>query len=85
MSCNEAIAFATRGRGPRSAGAIGWESLTPTEHSVLHLVADGLTNKAIATRLVVSPRTVQTHLTHIYAKLNLTNRTQLAKEASRHS
>ena len=58
------------------------ESLTPTERDVVRLVVEGLTNNDVAARLFVSPRTVQTHLTHIYAKLGVTSRVQLAQEAA---
>ena len=60
-------------------------SLTPTERDVVRLVSEGLANKDIATRLFVSPRTVQTHLTHLYTKLGLKSRVQLAQEAAHHA
>jgi DNA-binding CsgD family transcriptional regulator len=85
MSAEEAIAYAQRGRGERKRPASGWASLTPTERDVVRLVSEGLGNKDIATRLFVSPRTVQTHLTHVYTKLGLTSRVQLAQEAARHA
>jgi predicted ATPase/class 3 adenylate cyclase/DNA-binding CsgD family transcriptional regulator len=84
LSTEEAIAYARRGHGERKRPASGWESLTPAERDVVRLVSEGLANKDIATRLFVSPRTVQTHLTHVYTKLGLTSRTQLAQEAARH-
>ncbi|MDT5145292.1 MAG: hypothetical protein QOE52_566 [Mycobacterium sp.] len=85
MSVEEAIAYAQRGRGQCRRPASGWSSLTPTERDVVRLVTEGLANNDIATRLFVSPRTVQTHLTHVYSKLGLTSRVQLAQEAARHN
>jgi predicted ATPase/class 3 adenylate cyclase/DNA-binding CsgD family transcriptional regulator len=85
MSTEEAIAYAQGGRSERKRPTSGWASLTPTELDVVRLVSDGLPNKDIATRLFVSPRTVQAHLTHVYTKLGLTSRLQLVQEAVRHT
>ena len=85
LSTKEAIAYAQRGRGQRKRPASGWSSLTPTERDVVRLVSEGLANNDIAARLFISPRTVQTHLTHVYTKLGLTSRVQLAQEAARHA
>jgi DNA-binding CsgD family transcriptional regulator len=85
LSTDEAIAYAQRRHGQRKRPTSGWASLTPTERDVVRLVSEGLANNDIATRLFVSPRTVQTHLTHIYTKLGLTSRVQLAQEAARHA
>ena len=83
LSTDEAIAYAQRGRGERKRPSSGWDSLTPTELDVVRLVSEGLGNKDIGARLFISPRTVQTHLTHVYNKLGLTSRVQLVHEAVR--
>ncbi len=85
LSTEEAIAYAQRGRGERKRPTSGWASLTPTERDVVRLVSEGLATNDIATRLFVSPRTVQTHLTHVYTKLGLSSRVQLVQEAARHA
>jgi DNA-binding CsgD family transcriptional regulator len=72
-------------RGERRRPATGWASLTPTELAVSSLVADGLTNKEVASRLYLSPHTVNTHLRHVFAKLGVVNRAGLAAESARHS
>ena len=84
LSIEEAIAYAQRGRGERRRASSGWASLTRAELDVVRFVSEGLGNKDVAVRLLVSPRTVQAHLTHIYTKLGLTSRVQLAQEAARH-
>lgn len=84
LSTKEATAYAQRGHGQRTHATSGWASLTRAELDVVKLVSEGLGNKEVAARLFVSPRTVQAHLTHIYNKLGLTSRVQLAHEAARH-
>ncbi len=81
LSADDVIAYARRGRGARKRAATGWEALTPMERDVVRLVSEGLGNKEVGSRLFISPRTVQTHLTHVYTKLGVTSRTQLAREA----
>jgi DNA-binding CsgD family transcriptional regulator len=70
-------------RGPRSRPAKGWESLTPTEREVAALAADGLTNREIGGRMFVSSRTVGTHLGHVFEKLELSSRVELAAAVAR--
>ncbi|OBF85024.1 transcriptional regulator [Mycobacterium sp. 852002-51163_SCH5372311] len=85
LSTEDAITYTQRGRGERNRPASGWASLTPAENDVVRLVCEGLGNKDIATRLFVSPRTVQAHLTHVYTKLGIASRVQLVQEAARQS
>ena len=59
--------------------------MTPTELDLARLVSEGLANKEIGARLFISPRTVQTHLTHVYTKLGLTSPVRLVQEAGRHA
>ena len=54
------------------------EDLTPQERSVARLVASGLANREVAAELLVSVKTVEVHLTRIYAKLGVKSRAQLA-------
>jgi DNA-binding NarL/FixJ family response regulator len=61
------------GRAPAAAG------LTASERRVAELVAEGLTNKEVAGRLFVTDRTVEGHLSHIYAKLGVRSRAELAR------
>ncbi|MGQ0467053.1 MAG: helix-turn-helix transcriptional regulator [Sporichthyaceae bacterium] len=77
----EAAAYATRARTERKRPSSGWAALTPTELAVVDLVAQGLTNPQIAERLFITAGTTKVHLTHVYAKLGLSNRTQLATAA----
>ncbi|KAA1248708.1 LuxR family transcriptional regulator [Mycobacterium simiae] len=84
LSTEEAITYARRCLGRHQRPTSGWDSLTPAELEVVRLVGEGLTNKDIASRLVVSHRTVQAHLTHVYNKLGVSSRVQLAKEVVSH-
>ncbi|SED73429.1 Predicted ATPase [Ruania alba] len=78
----EAADYASRSRGPRRRPETGWDSVTPTELSVIALAVDGLSNPQIGQRLFIAPGTVKTHLAHVYAKLGVANRTELARVAS---
>jgi DNA-binding CsgD family transcriptional regulator len=64
---------------PRRAAFRGIDSLTPAEQRVARLAARGLSNPEIARELVVTPRTVQTHLAHTYRKLGISSRHRLAE------
>ena len=81
LDLDDAIAWLRRARGPRKRPERGWESLTPTEVEVVRQAAAGLTNPEIAERLFIARATVKTHLAHVYAKLSVHNRSQLAVQA----
>jgi DNA-binding CsgD family transcriptional regulator len=59
----------------------GWKALTDAEVAVVRLVAEGLTNRAIAERLYVSPHTVSMHLRHVFTKLGIRSRVELTRMA----
>jgi predicted ATPase/DNA-binding CsgD family transcriptional regulator len=82
MSVDQARSYAARGRGERKRPTSGWGSLTPMEVEVVRHVAQGLTNPEIARRLFVSRSTVKAHLAHIFAKLGVSTRAELAVGAS---
>ena len=59
-------------------GVRGDETLTPGEEAVANLVAQGYSNRDVASELYLSVKTVQFHLTRVYAKLGIASRTELA-------
>ncbi len=79
---DEAIALGCR-RSTLPGARFGWNALTTAERRVAALAADGLTNKAIASRLGIAQGTAKSHLEHIYAKTAIANRTELATEFHR--
>ena len=83
LSMDEAVAYARRARGERKRPSAGWASLTPTELDVVGIAALGCTNRQIGERLFISAGTVKVHLAHIFAKLGISTRAQLASEATR--
>ena len=68
-----------RGELGRIGGRTREEGLTPAERRVAALVAEGRTNREVAAALFLGERTVASHLTHIYAKLGVRSRTELAR------
>lgn len=78
LSLGEIVAYARRARGARKRPHSGWESLSPTEQRVAIAATDGLTNAQIGSALFMSAHTVKVHLSHIYKKLDVAGRTQLA-------
>lgn len=77
LSFSEAVAYALREQSPVATTSVD-AVLTKRERQVARLVAQGLTNKAIAAQLVISQRTAQGHVEHILVKLGFTSRAQIA-------
>jgi DNA-binding CsgD family transcriptional regulator len=72
-------------RGPHAKhrqARSGWDSLTPTETKIAGLVEAGLSNPEIAAKLLLSRRTIATHVSHILKKLDVHSRTDIAREAA---
>ena len=68
------------GARPRRMMFSGVEALTATERRVAVLAATGLTNRELAQALFVTPKTIETHLSHVYGKLSISSRTELPAE-----
>ena len=83
LSLEAAVEYAQRARGERRRPSHGWDGLTPTERKVADLAVRGLTNAQIASELIMGRETVKTHLSSVYAKVGVANRTQLVADAAR--
>ena len=83
LSLEDACDYAARGRGERKRPATGWAALTATEARVAALAAEGLTNAQVGEQLFISRHTVDSHLRHIYAKLGVSTRAELATRVAR--
>lgn len=83
ISLTDAIALAQSRRGSRRRPTTGWDALTPAELRVVALVGEGLSNRQIAERLFVTRDTVKGHVASALRKLGISNRTELATEATR--
>ncbi|HWC10396.1 MAG TPA: LuxR C-terminal-related transcriptional regulator, partial [Acidimicrobiales bacterium] len=83
LSLADAVAYARRGRGERQRPQTGWASLTAVELDVVRLVAEGRTNAEIGERLFISVNTVKKHLSHVYAKVDVDGRADLAAQVAR--
>jgi DNA-binding CsgD family transcriptional regulator len=83
ITMDEAVELAQRMRGERSRATTGWAALTPTELRVIEQVAAGRTNPQIGDALLMSRATVKTHLVHVYAKLGIATRAELAAAVAR--
>jgi predicted ATPase/class 3 adenylate cyclase/DNA-binding CsgD family transcriptional regulator/tetratricopeptide (TPR) repeat protein len=83
LSLEAVVTYARRGRGERKRPSTGWESLTPAELDVVKRVATGASNREIADALFISANTVKIHVSHVFSKLGLSSRSELAAAAVR--
>jgi DNA-binding CsgD family transcriptional regulator len=67
---------------PADRPALGWASLTGTEQRIVDLVAEGLSNRQVADQMFLSTHTIAFHLRHIFWKLNVSSRVQLARASA---
>jgi DNA-binding CsgD family transcriptional regulator len=85
LSLSDAIAYARRRRGRRDRPPAGWGSLTPAEFEVARLAASGISNPQIGSQLFIARSTVKMHLSNVFMKLHVANRTELAAAMAVHS
>jgi DNA-binding NarL/FixJ family response regulator len=81
MDSGQLVALALEEREPlvaRTSSRLSPTKLTARERQIAGLVAQGLSNKEIASKLVISQRTAETHVEHILTKLGFTSRAQIA-------
>lgn len=83
LPLSEMIEYISRARGERKRPSVGWARLTPTELRIVALVATGLTNPQIAERMFIARGTVKVHLSHVFAKLGVSTRAELAGQATK--
>jgi len=76
---DKSSAAKTTRKGPREQATFGWSSLRESELGIAQLVAEGLTNREIASRLFMSAHTVDFHLRQIYRKLGISSRVELTR------
>ncbi len=85
LSLSEIISLALGDRSAPAAKVRQEQRLTAREQQIAELIAEGLSNKVIAETLVISPRTVGSHVEHILAKLNFSSRAQIATWSTQRS
>ncbi len=78
LNLPSAFEYVRRSRGHQGRPTIGWTALTPTERRVADLVRSGKSNAEVAAELLMGTETVKTHLSRVYTKLGVSNRTKLA-------